>query len=124
MSKLDTLISSSPAKGEKKKARPKRAASLIVTTEVRAVPESDDPANTTQRTVRLLAKAPNQTWLLWTDIDWLVRYVADEVSYGGVVLAADDSAVAVPNCEVPGLYVAWDFQQDHSWKATFVDGPM
>ena len=48
------------------------------------------------------------------DLPWLVTYIADEVSFGGVILDPGklDSAVAEPNSSVPGLHVEWDFQDN------------
>ena len=63
-------------------------------------------------------------WIHQADIEWFVRYVADEAAFGSVHVPAAIPPVRTPNSIVPGLHIRWDFQRDDAWEATFVEGPL
>ena len=115
-----------------KKARKECYASKRASGRVVTIDMPDSPVGGGARQVRLMAKSTNQTWLAREDLQWFVESVAAEVCCGGVPLAEDDanSAVAEPNCTVPGLHLQWDFGRngnrhyDPRWTATFVTGPL
>ena len=74
-------------------------------------------------TATVLRKSTNSMWIHRNDIEWLITYVADEVSSGGVPpVGEDESEVADCNCEVPHLNLKWDFPNQR-WTGRFVSGP-
>ena len=74
------------------------------------------------RNVSVLGKSTNQVWIAVEDVEWLVNYVATEVSLGGVP-QVEAAAAAEGNCEVEGLRVQWNFGAQ-SWRAEFVTGKL
>jgi len=78
------------------------------------------PDCTSRKTVRLLGVSTNQVWLSLPDVPWLLTWLADSVSCGGVPvdppapLAANSPAVA-------GVNFQWDFAD--SWEAVLLHGP-
>ena len=52
--------------------------------------------------VSVLGKPANQVWIAVEDVEWLVNYVATEVSLGGVH-QVEAATVAEGTCEVEGL---------------------
>jgi hypothetical protein len=76
-----------------------------------------------QRTVTLLPTGNNSLWIIKEDLDWLLKYLADEAACGGVA-RTESAAVAAANTEVPGLYVQWDFDSDDAYDGVFVSGPL
>ena len=47
------------------------------------------------RKLTLLAQSTNSLWLSVDDIDWLVKWLSDELRSGGVPLVVDDPLDAV-----------------------------
>ena len=74
------------------------------------------------RIARVLATSTNTLWLHCDDVEWLVRWVANEHKTGGIPTL--DPAVAGEelkgNCSVPGVHIRWDF--NGAWEATILEG--
>ena len=125
----DPTSSGEPPKKKKKSSPIKRAADQIVSVEVDLVPKAADPTNVATHKVRVMVKQVGKIKVLRVHADhvpWLVTYIADEVAFGGVVQKPSDnvaSTVVEANCDVPGLHVEWDFQQN-VWLGLFLSGPM
>ena len=108
---------------KKQKYSPKRMANRVFTIDMPVLPqEAAGSAVAGSRPVRLLCRSTNQVWIAVEDIDWLVKYVATEVALGGVA-EIPEAAVAAGNCEVPDLWIRWDFGQER-WRADFVAGKL
>lgn len=123
----DTNASPAKASGRAyKRKRPTRDG--VASIEVDAVPKCADPKNKARRTVRVLT-FNKAIYIERIDVPWLLTYLADEVSCGGVVCgdaggaAGAGSAIAEPNTDVPGLRIIWDFEKN-GWHAKFVSGPL
>ena len=109
---------------KKSKYQPARVRNGLREVEVPEVPLAAFPSSKATRTVTLLYKAPRQLWISSSDLEWLVRYVATEVAFGGVSTeVGKDEAVALQNCSVPGLHIRWSFEVADAWEALFVSGP-
>ena len=64
-----------------------------------------------------------QCFIAANDLSWLLLYLADEASTGGVPVVDEDSLI--PNCKVPWLHMRLDLAKDvHLYVATFTDGPL
>ena len=94
-------------------------------------PTCSNPKKLTIRKVKILAVSTNALAVSVDDIAWLVRYVADEISFGGVEFhphddgdgaGEDGSAVADGDCS-SDFQVRWDFHTGDAWQATFLRGP-
>ena len=100
----------------------------VVSIEVDVVPKCSAPDNKARKIVKVLTYK-QATFIEEVNIPWLLAYLADEVSAGGVVCpdaggsASSNSANAEPNSDVPGLRIIWDFEAK-GWRARFVDGPL
>ena len=78
------------------------------------------PDSTERRVVRLLGLSTNQVWLPLPDVPWLLTWLADAVSTGGVPTPPTSQLTA--NCPaVAGVNFKWDF--DDSWEAVILTGP-
>ena len=83
-----------------------------------------DPTSTETVSVRVLARGTQSLWVHTDAIPWLVTYLADEVSLGGVGVDAEEDNSAVADGGVEGLRVEWDFHGADLWTGTFVRGPL
>lgn len=107
--------------GKRTAYQSKRSKNMITTIEMPQFERTRHPSKTEKRFVRLLAWGTNQTYVSINDVEWLVNWLIDEYTSGGV--SADDSATAlVPNCKAPGVHIRWDF--GGAWEAIVVgDAP-
>ena len=78
---------SPPKKASKKAPSPlKPRADQVVSVEVDLVPRAADPTSTAKKSVRVLIEGRQKLVRIHSeDLAWLVAYIADEVSFGGVV---------------------------------------
>ena len=74
--------------------------------------------------VRVLARGTQSLWVHTEAIPWLVTYLADEVTLGGVAVDAEEDNSTVADSGVEGLKVEWDFHGADRWTGTFVRGPL
>ena len=83
------------------------------------------PSCTEKYSVRVMPLGTNSFWMHKDDIPWFVNYVTDEVQKGGVAVEEEDgdvgTAVAEPNCRVPGVHIQWSFHTS-AWEAVFLQG--
>ncbi len=90
--------------------RSKRSKSCVTTIEMPEQERTSHPGCKTTRDLKVLAWSTNQTWISTDDIDWLVRWVADEVSSGGIPVEDPEPAAGLaPNCAAPVIRIRWDF---------------
>ena len=122
MAALDSIVAGTPdGKRRKMSYNRKRKQDEIYTVDMPA--RWKDVANTIP--IRLITTSTNSLWIHADHIHWLVVYVADELSSGGVrvAVAADDECdQLLPNTSVPDLHIRWDFASGDSWEAIFVAG--
>jgi hypothetical protein len=78
------------------------------------------PDCTSRKTVRLLGMSTNQVWLALPDIPWLLTWLADVLSTGGVPVPAP-APLAANSPAVAGVNFKWDFAD--SWEAAILTGP-
>ncbi len=107
--------------------RPKRPIGRTSTLEMPEYCTLAHPNATRTRLVRVLPKGNRSLYIAEHDVPWLVRYMADEVSCGGVSIAVEGGVAddPLPNLQaVEGLRVEWDFAKGNTWKASFVRGPL
>ena len=124
---MDGLDGSTGSEPKNKKYKSKRCSGCVQVIEMPARCHLVSPPTTDTVAVRILGLSTTQLWVAIGDIPWLVAYIAEEVALGGVAIDADDdddSAVAEPNCSVPGLYIGWSFTHGDAWEAKFVEGPL
>ena len=58
-------------------------------------------------------------WICIEDIEWLVRWLSDELRSGGVCLPNNDPLDALTgNCEAENFHICWDF--GGAWEATIL----
>ena len=60
-------------------------------------------------------------WLCIDDIPWLVRWLADELRSGGVLVPTTDPLDALTfNCDAENVHIRWDF--GGAWEAIVLEG--
>ena len=80
------------------------------------------PGRTEERKVRLLPLSTNSLYICIEDIDWLVRWLNDELRSGGVPLPKNDPLSELRNnCAVEHVHIRWDF--GGAWEAIILEGP-
>ena len=77
------------------------------------------PDSTERRAVRLLGLSTNQVWLQLKDVPWLLTWLADAITTGGVPTTAKPTLTA-NSTAVAGVNVKWDFVD--SWEAVILTG--
>jgi hypothetical protein len=80
------------------------------------------PDSTERRVVRLLGLSTNQVWLPLPDVPWLLTWLADAVSTGGVPTPPASQLLA-NSPAVAGVNFKWDFVSEDSWEAVIITGP-
>ena len=78
------------------------------------------PDSMERRAVRLLGLSTNQVWLPLSDVPWLLTWLADAITTGGVPTPAKPKLTA-NSPAVAGVSVKWDFVD--SWEAVILTGP-
>ncbi len=100
--------------------QPKRAKSSIVTVDMPDKERTRWPGCKATRKVKLLAASTNSTWIAIDDIEWLIHWLHDEMSTGGVTLEEHDAAGDITaNCAAPGVHIRWDF--NGAWEAIILE---
>ena len=99
----------------------KRGKNLITEITMPELEPTAHPGDDTTRVVRLLALSTNSLWISVDDLEWLVRWLADEYKTGGIADPAVAEDKLTPNCSVPGVHIRWDFAG--AWEATILEGP-
>ena len=80
------------------------------------------PGRREERKVRLLPLSTNSVYICIEDIDWLVRWLNDELRSGGVPLPKNDPLSEIPNnCAAEHVHIRWDF--GGAWEAIILEGP-
>ena len=83
---------------------------------------TDKPPETTR--IEVLFLNTKSLYVHVRHLEWLISYIASEANLGGVEQeSCKKQKVKHCNCEVPGLYVEWDFKNE-GYHAEFVDGPL
>ena len=80
------------------------------------------PGRREERKVRLLPLSTNSLYICIEDIDWLARWLNDELRSGGVPLPKNDPLSELRNnCAVEHVHIRWDFSG--AWEAIILEGP-
>lgn len=126
MNQLDGVgVSPSAKKRKVAQYRSKRAVGQVRTLVVNKLCPQAHPQNEDTITIKVMPTGTQKLWLAKESIPWLVRYVSDEVSCGGVPLCDEEEArEADENTSIPGLRIEWDFAKGNAWRATFFDGSL
>jgi hypothetical protein len=121
MDLLDTLSEPTP---KKRKYVKKRQSGLIQKVRMPMYARSAHPSSTEVYTATCFPRGANGLWVHQDDVEWLVRYVADDAAFGAVDVGMAALPDKLPNSSVSGLHMRWDFQHGSQWEALFVEGPL
>ena len=105
---------------KKRKYLRKRKLKLVVVDMPQCEP-TRHPDSQERRSVRLLGLSTNQVWLPLSDVPWLISWLADAISTGGVP-TQPKSQLTANSPAVAGVNFKWDFFAD-SWEAVILTGP-
>ena len=78
------------------------------------------PDSKERRVIRLLGTSTSSVWIALSDVAWLLTWLSDAVSTGGVPLPTK-AELNANSPAVAGVSFQWDF--DDAWEAVILSGP-